>query len=1453
MANTQELIFTVVPFGMHTITVDGNPETFLNFSLVITPRLHATVADQVLGNYPDWAVNGGGRTWPETIQAVLPSMRLNVPGLPGTPVPLNIVGAHPPNATMFASIFPETTKVTPFLYQGFENRKIRSAPVGHLSDAIQAVYGRFGFESPTSFPSFKALADVTAFGPMGFQQTNGPRLEGGQVGIPGIGEARKHKLNNALETALAASKAVPYDLTAIAAATGVQGAFESLVFLQHLRFLNRNLPKSSSPTTSPPPPDLDFHQMVAGLGSLPTLLRVLGIVVDLEAGPFAPTDIPAAGLDLGVSMTTPSGFTTPTTPTLPVTMAHVAPGLFKPIPKNAANSDHIAKMLKIGNPNLYRVVRVDHDTAALKAIQFGNNLTRSRKGAAKQTPFTPDDYAMPALRTGGFAIARSGRATQMVAILARQTADLQNGGSTPTLYEDDLVRGYRFDVLDVADGIWRSVMWRHGTVTVNGVAVTPSPILEEDTVVPSPTSQGDSSPNPDLYLQETLTRWDGWSMAVPRIGKPFLSTDPSDPAASGSSGFSIVTEWHVPGEITNGTAEGKKGNAFRLPRLRFGRSYRFRARIADLAGNSLPVADAPHSGVVITPELRHLRFEPLPAPRAVLLASGLRQPTGILRAGDSDEVVVVRSESATVDAKSSIDNKVSVRLLLPGRTSVIMAEQHSAFDMTSTGKPMDPSVFTDIATRDATPLFNNATLLDGTTDPKNNSTENPWLYPDFLTIGYLADVVSPSAWIRNLPLNAFKKTAVELPFDVAKNGWPDFQAVRVALSRGPQNTWTGPTVVPNTTDPKRTTELELTLAKGYDFTTLVNSGITADTLDKMALWEWIQEYAAKHNKSTAELKLQILAGKHWMFTPWRQVRFVHAVRTPLLNPVLLFEPNKSAIGQTFALFHGTQANPRPGTIKFSRRSTAKVDIEASWSMPIDTGTNDDPVTPQAFQAHAFSLEPARDGQGFILDPSNNVIPTVDAENLNAKHEFNDTKFRSVTYDATATSFYVEFFRESRNLSLSTDPIADLKAGPVQPGVAFEASTVQLVLHWTVDSVPQSRLLTPAPPGTDPNAPAPVPGDYVVTEDPHLNGANPDSAIHGTVQVLANSSADSSGLTNAVVEFSYVGPTIHTFSNPTADKSRNLVVPNSARPKAPDVLYVLPIYKRTPVRGGITRTGGGLRVYLNRPWWSSGDQEKLGVVCWHPKPTDGTLPPNDLAPYVTQWGFDPVFQSTGVPAQPSPACFPRATASSSNGSLTIEEASEKVDVAGHEVGFDSTRNLWYCDLRVTDTKGNALTSYTPFIKLALARYQPHSIAGAHLSRIVQVDYAQLAPDRHVTVTGTGGTRTVTVVGRSPRATWQQAGTHLHSVPNTIIVLLEEKDTRIPDDELAWNPRNFPRSTKNTHKMTASTSGKSDLVTWQATVSIPTGRTGPLRLAFEEYEQIEGSQGGGRLAYTETINL
>ena len=220
------------------------------------------------------------------------------------------------------------------------------------------------------------------------------------------------------------------------------------------------------------------------------------------------------------------------------------------------------------------------------------------------------------------------------------------------------------------------------------------------------------------------------------------------------------------------------------------------------------------------------------------------------------------------------------------------------------------------------------------------------------------------------------------------------------------------------------------------------------------------------------------------------------------------------------------------------------------------------------------------------------------------------------------------------------------------------------------------------------------------------------------------------------------------------------VPSGARPLAPRPLYVVPTFgwNRTP--GKSVRSGNGLRVYMERPWFSSGDGELLGVVV----AGAATLPAGDpRTPYVTQRGRDPIWPgdipvnvpqasefgaalkfasmpdtATG-PGLIPPAAFPTT-------GLTLEEnPNASVGVAAHAVQYDADRGLWFCDIDLDD-RG----AYTPFVRLALARYQPRSMNGMHLSRVVLADFAQLLPDRALSVVTVGNMANLTLSGPSPVA-------------------------------------------------------------------------------------------------------
>ncbi|HOI49289.1 MAG TPA: hypothetical protein PK167_08290, partial [Prolixibacteraceae bacterium] len=72
-----------------------------------------------------------------------------------------------------------------------------------------------------------------------------------------------------------------------------------------------------------------------------------------------------------------------------------------------------------------------------------------------------------------------------------------------------------------------------------------------------------------------------------------------------------------------------------------------------------------------------------------------------------------------------------------------------------------------------------------------------------------------------------------------------------------------------------------------------------------------------------------------------------------------------------------------------------------------------------------------------------------------------------------------------------------------------------------------------------------------------------------------------------------------------------------------------------------------------------------------------------------------------------------------------------NIVAYPVNFDEERQMWFCDLAI-DPK----TMYFPFVKLALARYQPYSVkkegADVCLSPVVFAPMMQLVPERQTTL-------------------------------------------------------------------------------------------------------------------------
>jgi hypothetical protein len=282
------------------------------------------------------------------------------------------------------------------------------------------------------------------------------------------------------------------------------------------------------------------------------------------------------------------------------------------------------------------------------------------------------------------------------------------------------------------------------------------------------------------------------------------------------------------------------------------------------------------------------------------------------------------------------------------------------------------------------------------------------------------------------------------------------------------------------------------------------------------------------------------------------------------------------------------------------------------------------------------------------------------------------------------------------------------------------------------------------------------------------------------------------------------------------------VPSSARPLAPEIGYVVPTFgwerqETTNIKSSV-RFGNGLRVYLNRPWYSSGDSELLGVVLWNGASPD--YPTREKFKHLfTQWGNDPIWKTGAIKDVPGVGDFTQAIATATQ--LALEENLRLFDVAGHQVQFDKDRGLWYCDIEFFNS-----TSYMPFVRLALARYQPHSIPGVELSRVVLADYAQLAADRSCVISiDPTDTRQAQVFigGVAPQAPHQ-----------SVIDVTVEQRLKNAISDIAWEvaPATVVQVTENNPDAT-----EPDAVLWSGTIRFAkTPAKGQFRVVVREFERI-----------------
>jgi len=1303
---TESVIFTVLPNGHER---NGR---LLRFTVFVSPRLFTDGA----GSLP---LAGTGFEAFEDWPAALAETRfaLTVDGL-GTfdvePDPASVAAESSTWHLLF-----DACSVRDGKFSDLSDRRFLSFPVGEMSRAILGLYTEVAEGFHDEFPPLTS-------GPV-----SGLAKELGLLG--GHGRERYYKM---LDSQIERQEGKRFlDRSRIPA-----GQRRFMAFAEAYRFYDRPGARDpEGPTVvpgEPKVPEIDFHGAVATVGDYPELLRRLGLAVDLvcrrEAG------MQSEGR-LRVEVRSPFDKWMAAEEARPWTHYVLDKLRFLPAPRNK-EGDIAEGTLRLENTRRFLVDQLDVDGSAMKTVDFAGNALRVNAHLNQTTrSMVTDAASLPALRTGGFTVARDARAGAVVSqVGAAAEHESRHAAGTPTdLFAEDVTRGYRLDVEDAKQPErWKSLHRRVGEYRVEpaGAPAVDLPIGPDEGFAKGASSASVPGHEEDLYLHEALFGWDGWSLAAKRPGLAITNTGAEAIEPKNPTDIPLYTSFRAePGT---------------LPRLRFGRTYRFRARAVDLAGNSVPERsiDPEH----VAPAQVFRRFDPVPAPVVVprrqftegesLLRMVIRSTLGVRPPAYVALARITGLAGHTDPLLAYLD--ANERHISPPLSAQQLAEWHGRFDpgigVSAPQAAIDAQF--DIAARESGSYLDvgSGTFVVNTnpgatptnlTDPGRRKGdplqqgEYVCHDTDDLALPYLPDPLSLGASFTTLPGDAVTRLR-KWP---AGPEWYDRQPFRLRIEDG--------SGAPVYNSGERL--LTVFLPQAEQVTVQLSSFVDPADLELLAVWMMERPAARAAQQADAE------AGRHWMLTPWQLLTLVHAVEKPLTAPVIHVPsagvPGSGVrrnVGETFAVLSGTISN--------HAKSTGRLDVEARWKEPIDDLAQD---APSDLDGHAhvgdFLLTASESACRIGRDDTATGVPVH-----RLRHEFRDTKHRWVNYRATATTRFREYFpteiTDDRSLVTHDGPevLLDVPSSrrPEPPEVLYVVPT------WTWTT--RRFLGVPPRPGARPGPSSTIrtrsggglrvyldrpwwsSGDDellgVVLEDQPWLTWPVDVAAGIKAPALSRALADD--LAEEILGAGLVKP-----GGPAGARPAERLLEGLRKVKDPD----LPDARRGIAKADSPHTralahhllalhddgpaAGGEALDVSLAFTAA----QLGVL---DKAVSAFLVPRgDPQQYVTHWGLDPIWGSPPMDPGPYVHQFPLRVAV--GGGISLSEApGHTVTVVGHKPAFDPARKLWYCDLQL-----NAGASYFPFVRLALARYQPHSIPGQHLSKVVVPEWVQLVAPRTAAVT------------------------------------------------------------------------------------------------------------------------
>jgi hypothetical protein len=1384
---TQTFIFTVLPNGI-------TRKKSLGLSILFSPRL----ADgATLDQFPDI------RNWAHNIQKHGLSFTVTCgSGAATVPVDQSVI-----RADLWKTLFKPTTLVDPYTPANFSKNLIVSYPARETMSYLKNIYQTVGTDRLPSRGDYDANSLTNFLSPLssfvrGFSTLHN-RIRNKRL------EMWNEQNNSGFTTEIPAGASsnaslpadgIPTTLGSVPAAD-VNDLSTRFALFHHIE------PAHNRPPL--PNPDggfdntLDFHRVMTALASYPSLMRYLGLVFDIEIPlslcPTSPDganylSVNLANVSVGFDWSiTPTFYFPPTAYLLDDTNFCAAPAATPD--QFAANQfppeDVVKGLLALSSDN-FNLMQVDIDGGMMKIMAFADNLVNVAYNQMYQTSInssnsTKIEQVLPSLRSAGIGLFARGRAANVLQSISDNTMfndDLTNSTNPPTrpFNAHDLVRGYRIDVWSSRSKQWHSLHERNAIYKFGSRGKIELTEQDEGFIQLAVAQAAD---DPDRKPDE-------FSIAN---GIPQKATDVHlHERVARWEGWSLSVS--RPGLGLNRSADPSKAldpdPTMNQPVTPFKMEASYTVvphslpalRFGDNYRLRVRSVDLAGNSVDLNTETDDLFA--LPANGSLipyLRFEPVPPPLVVMCAKPADgrtlEYLVIRSHNYDLSLDTALTTETDHRFFAPPRASIKMAEVHGVLD--------GP----DGKLKGGTATYNKLTAADAYKIPTVDGI--PLVTSPNLPVKYLPDPMAMGVAFRDLPNTPDNSNGQVDGNKMLYTRLTDVQpragsVTHISFGRGkwPDRRSFRLAIAEGTGEPtwNHTSHmLTVHLPKAAVVQVPTSCYLSPADLDIMGVWGWLRELfdvidLEAIGDSDADFEVPLDGDEIALLT-----------RTVLEGGHEMITPTR-----TLTLIHAVQQPlGRPGFLQLPVIHRPATPILAS-----DLANSFTPITPwRGINSHDAVLLGALQVNGASsakIDLEARWVEPVDDTSKPRPSE------------------------QQHSQHVDAIDLADLSGTAPIPADATGNRNVALY-------IPKVDVLWFAAP-FDELAGVPTPQ--------HV--AAPLHRFEDTKHRWVNYTAV------ATSRFKEYFPEEGLTFNRQSD-SLLLDIPSSARPLAPDIAYVVPVFgwetsETTNVKTQV-RVGNALRVYLHRPWFSSGADELLGVVLWsYASPAPDKLTRDTYKALFTQWGLDPIWDNDYLPEVPTTNEFINAVATSTGLSLNETDAAV-FDVAGHSVFYDESRRLWFTDIQFAPTE-----SYCPFVRLALARYQPHSSATVELSHVVLADFAQLTPDRSAVFT---------INPANPRVGRLTVG-GLATLQSRIEVSVQEHDKTIPG-ELGWQPVTTNVTVLEDNPPPAEPSS----VLWAGTITLAKrpGR-GRYRIVVREYESMpaESPAGGdpvtsSRLVYASII--